>query len=145
MAEEHGVTGVRQEPLPRVRVDEERGANLLCYFLASVLARSMRRNAAGEIPDYFTKGVKVTAGGMTAYISRMPDGLLVSRSGGESSGISVEGDLGILLSILTGKGAVLPFLRGDLRVGGNLLTALKLLGFLKGAAGSGHSKEPRHG
>lgn len=145
MGETNGVTQAKRGEGLVVRIEDEQGANLLCYFLASVLTRSIREKTGQKVPGLFDKGVRVLAGGMTAYIYREPQGLLVSRAGRGKPGLSVEGDLGVLLGVLLGKGVVMPFLRGDLRVGGNILGALRLLGFLKGTGSRPSAGESRHG
>lgn len=132
MGDGHEVTGVGAGTGPGVRIDDENRANLACYFIASVLRRNIGNRTPGEVAGLFERGVRVVASRMSAYIYWENDVLIVSPTARGTPGISVEGDLTVLLAVLRGRGFLVPFLKGDLRVGGNLLRALRLLGFLRG-------------
>ncbi|MFQ6103008.1 MAG: hypothetical protein ACE5OP_01805 [Candidatus Glassbacteria bacterium] len=110
-----------------VRIIDEERANLACYFMRSILRRNAVGKSKAELARFFERGVGVRAGGMTAYVYATADGIVVTPTQREKPGITIEGDLNTLLGILLGGGAIRPFLRGEVRIGGNPLTALKIL------------------
>jgi hypothetical protein len=114
-----------------VSLENEARANLACYFLRSILERSSAGKTADDLPRVFERGVRISAAGMTAWISGDEKGLTVSPRQKGKPAVSVEGDLRVLIRILLGAGVVVPFLKGDVRLGGNPLAALKVLSFLR--------------
>lgn len=115
----------------RVSIEHEERANLACYFLRSILERSLGGKSAEALPRVFERGVRVGAGGMTAWIYRDEGGLTVSPREKGKPGVSVEGDLRTLIRVLLGAGVVVPFLKGDVRMGGSPTGALRVLSFLR--------------
>jgi len=118
-----------------VRILNEERANLVCYFLRSILRRSAAGGAgggaAGKLAGSFECGVKVVAGGMTAYVYGTQSGIEISPVERGVTGVGVEGELGDLLRVMIGGGAVVPYLRGDIRVKGSPLRALRVLRSLR--------------
>jgi hypothetical protein len=114
-----------------VRIIEEEKANLACYFLRSLLSRSLEKKAGEHLLSCFERGVKVMAGEMTSYIYSGVDGIEVSPIEHAKPGITVEGELNDLLKVLLGGGVIMPYLKGEIRVGGNLVGALRMLSLLR--------------
>lgn|GEM_PF-3085919 len=125
-----------------VRVVEEERANLVCYFLASVLRRNVESRSPVQLAGNIESGLKVVAGGMTAFVYGVRDVIEVSPIERGATAVGVEGELGVLLGVLLGGGVVIPVLKGDIKVKGSPLRALRVLklfrtpGKRKGRTGS---------
>ncbi len=131
MVQESGLGAGKSPAEQDVWIEDEEKANLTCYFLRSLLKKNSGGKTGAHLSSCFERGVGVKAGGMEAFIYRSGDGICVSPICKEKPGITVEGDLNSLLRVLLGGGVVLPYLKGEIRVGGNLIGALRMLGLLR--------------
>ena len=104
---------------------------LIGLLLRGVLESNIATEKGGARARKIAGEIEVNAGGMTITLC-FADGRLTIRQGkSEKPRARVSGSLPALLAVSRGGGVVAPFLRRQIRIGGNPFLMLKMLPLMR--------------
>ncbi len=110
-----------------VRLKDPENTNVLGLLMGGLLTSMLQDEARLAKARSLSGDVWMRAGPMWATLSFDGNGVEVISGKTESRRASVEGEMGTLVGVVTGKGMVGPFLAGKIKIGGNPFMLLKML------------------
>lgn len=113
-----------------VRLREPEQMNVLGLLMAGYLESALQDTALRGLVGRLGGGLSIRAGKMWTTLLFDGGGVEIVRGRDEAARASVEGEMDVLLGVVTGGPLVLPVLSGKVRMGGNLLLLLRLLPLL---------------
>jgi hypothetical protein len=116
-------------PGDRVVIDKPESMNLLGLLMRSLLAANLANPSRARWVRGLEGDIEVQAGDMALTMRFHEDALTIVAGAPLNPIAKVKGTMGALLAVVTGKWhiVVLRFLCGKIRMGGNLLTLMKML------------------
>ena len=106
-------------------------ANLVDYFIQEILQTNLQKPQKRRIAEKIKGSYLFQASGMTSIVNFNGESVEIGPSATGKIGAKVRGDLNTLLEIVLGANYILLYLKGKIRINGNLVKLLKLLKLLR--------------
>lgn len=113
-----------------LKIEHPENMNLLGLILANMLKKNLQNQDVSRLVEKLSSSINIKAGRMKANLGFKNGEVLISSGFLSNSDASVSGTLDAFIDLGLRRNLLNRFLRGDVKVGGNILKLLPLLKLL---------------
>ncbi len=113
-----------------IKIEHPENMNLLGLILASILKKNLERENISRIVSKLSSSINIRAGRMEANLTFIDGDVLIRRGFSEKADGYVSGTLNAFVDMGLRRNLLKRFLKGDVKIGGNILKLLPLLKLL---------------
>jgi len=113
-----------------IKIEQAESVNLLGLILKNIIQKNLQKPRIAQMVNGLSSSINIKAGRMKANI-RFKDGDIIISSGfSERADASVKGTMSAFIDMGLRRNIIKRFLKGDVKIGGNVLKLLPLLRLL---------------
>ncbi len=113
-----------------IKIEHPENMSLLGLILASMLKKNLEIQEISLVANKLSSSINIRAGRMKANLSFIDGDVLIRRGFSDKADASVSGTLNAFVDIALRRNLLKRFLKGDVKIGGNILKLLPLLKLL---------------
>lgn len=113
-----------------LKIDNPENMNLLGLILANMIKKNLENQDVSHLIRRLSSSINIKAGRMKTNLSFKNGIVLISRGFSDNAHASVSGTLDAFIDLGLRRNLLNRFLKGDVKIGGNILKLLPLLKIL---------------